>query len=877
MRIRCAAICLFLISFTPLCLAVPEDSGEKEATPSFDTTATAVDQIRVAKGFEVELLYTVPKDKEGSWVNLCTDPRGRLIVSDQTGGLYRITPPAKGAKGETKVEPIPVELGQAQGLLWVGDTLYVMVNGDEQEYASGLYRVTDTSGDDQLDKVELLKEITGYGEHGAHAILLAPDGKWLIIVCGNKVPPIDTVRTRVPPIWDEDALLPRIYGVGFMKGTPAPAGAIYRINFDGTEWERISSGFRNCYDAAFNADGELLTYDADMEWDLGAPWYRPTRVCHVVSGADWGWRVSSAKWPVYYADTLPPVVNIGPGCPTGVTLGYGAKFPAKYQNAMYLCDWTFGKMYAVHLEPQNSTYTGTLEDFVSATPLPLTDVIINPADGAMYFLIGGRGVQSGLYRVTYTGGESTEPADGKLPNANNRELRHSLENLHVGEHADAIEKAWPYLSHSDRFVRYAARTAIEQQPLEKWQQRALDEMDPQASLTALLALVRKIPRSYKPTSDDLDTPPPKFPATDAERHPLQLDVLRAIARFDTKQLTGEQRLELLRLCALTFYRLGPPPEPVRQTIIARLDANYPSDSPEANSMLTELLCYLQAPSAAKKGIALLNAAPTQEGQIDLVRSLRCLEAGWTPELRRAFFEWFNRAGAYKGANNFATFMTELKADAVARLPENERNALAEIIDAPPPQQVTPLSAKPRPLVKEWTKDELASLVTTKLTNRDFDRGRALFAAANCFGCHRFANEGGSVGPDLTSLAGRFSALDILESVVEPNKVISDQYAAVDVLTTDGRVVTGRIVNHGKGRLVINTNMLDPNANENINSAKIDELTISPVSMMPAGLLNTLNEDEVLDLMAFLLSRGNRNDPMFATNPTNLNRTQQRGN
>ena len=123
-----------------------------------------------------------------------------------------------------------------------------------------------------------------------------------------------------------------------------------------------------------------------MEWDIGALWYRPTRVCHAVSGSDWGWRNGSAKWPVYFADTLPPVVNIGLGSPTGITFGYGAKFPAKYQNALFICDWTYGKMYAVSLASlTGASYTGTAEEFMPATPLPLTDAIINPHDGAMYF------------------------------------------------------------------------------------------------------------------------------------------------------------------------------------------------------------------------------------------------------------------------------------------------------------------------------------------------------------------------------------------------------------------------------------------------------------------------------------------------------------
>ena len=306
--------------------------------------------------------------------------------------------------------------------------------------------------------------------------------------------------------------MPRIYGVGFMRGVPAPAGAIYHIDPDGKQWERVTSGFRNPFDIAFNADGELFTYDADMEWDIGAPWYRPTRVCHAVSGGEWGWRNGSAKWPEYLADTLPPVLNIGLGSPTGITFGYGAKFPAKYQNALFMCDWTYGKMYAVFPKPMGASYDATVEEFMTATPLPLTDMIINPHDGAMYFLIGGRKTQSGLYRLTYVGKDSTAPATQHQPNQEQRDLRHKLEALHLGDHPNAVEIAWPHLSNSDRFIRYAARTAIEHRPLESWQDRALAEKDPQASLTALLGLVRMVPRSFKPTGADLDTPLPTYPA-----------------------------------------------------------------------------------------------------------------------------------------------------------------------------------------------------------------------------------------------------------------------------------------------------------------------------------------------------------------------------
>ena len=375
----------------------------QEPTPK-PQTATPADTLKVADGFQVELLYSVPKDQQGSWVSMCTDPKGRLIVCDQYGGLYRVTPPPVGKTGEIKLEKIPAKIGDAQGLLWAFDSLYVVVNSRQKQ--AGLYRVIDSDGDDQLDMVELLRKIDGGGgEHGPHAVIPHPDGKRLTIVCGNQSKPIDVNSSLVPPVYGEDHLLPRMPdGRGFMKGVLAPGGCIYNVTPDGKEWELVSIGFRNEYDAAYNRDGELFTYDADMEWDANTPWYRPTRVCHVIPGSDWGWRNGTGKYPVYYPDTLPPVVNIGPGSPTGVTFGYGAKFPGKYQDAFFICDWSYGKMYAVHMKPDGSTYTGELEEFVTGTPLPLTDLVINPTDGAMYFAIGGRKTQSGLYRVTYVGG-----------------------------------------------------------------------------------------------------------------------------------------------------------------------------------------------------------------------------------------------------------------------------------------------------------------------------------------------------------------------------------------------------------------------------------------------------------------------------------------
>ena len=801
--------------------------------------ATPVDSLHVADGFKVELLYSVPKDQQGSWVAMTVDPKGRLIVSDQYGGLYRVTPSDwNGDPSATLVESLDIQIGQAQGLLYAFDSLYVMVANQGAFQGRGLYRVFDRDGDDQFDDVQLLRSLEGGGEHGPHAIVPAPDGKSLYIVVGNQTKLTPVVRSRVPQVWDEDLLLPRAYGNGFMKGVPAPGGCIYQTDPSGKEWTLHAVGFRNQYDAAFNRHGDLFTFDADMEWDMNTPWYRPTRVCHVVSGAEFGWRNGSGKWPSYYPDSVPAVVDIGPGSPTGITFGYGAKFPSKYQEALFVCDWSYGKLFAVHLAPDGGTYSGEFEEFISGSPLPLTDLVINPVDGALYFAIGGRRTKSGLYRVTYQGADSiaTQPVDHA--HTLERRLRKNMESLHEGKGADAANSAYALLGHKDRSIRYAARVALEHQDPEQWQGRVLNETHRERLVNGAIALARVGDKSN------------------------QAPLLDALNRVSVDGLSSDQLIRLLRAYGLIMMRLGSPTPEQTKALIKRLDPLFPSEDRYLNAELCKLLVYIQAPATAVKGVSLLNSAPSQEEQIDYAISLRHLQSGWTPDLRKTYFTWFNRAKSYRGGASFRKFVDFIQAEALENVPEAERPSLNDLLAraTPPPSPLAAIGA--RRFVKDWRLEELAPLVEHGLENRNFNRGRKLFGEVACFACHRFANEGGSMGPDLTGAAGRFSVRDLLESILNPNLEISDQYAPIVVTTTDGGQVTGRIMNLVGDELMINVNMYDPNEIERVNRAQVESIEPSTVSMMPEGLLNLLNQEEILDLMAFLLSRGDRQHPMF---------------
>src|ERR1043165_161614 len=104
----------------------PKPKRSNPAGPAInENKATPVERIKAAKDFKVELLYSVPSDKQGSWVNLCVDGKNRIIASDQYGGLYRFAPPAAGQTLDPeKIEKIPAEIRAANGLLWFRNALY---------------------------------------------------------------------------------------------------------------------------------------------------------------------------------------------------------------------------------------------------------------------------------------------------------------------------------------------------------------------------------------------------------------------------------------------------------------------------------------------------------------------------------------------------------------------------------------------------------------------------------------------------------------------------------------------------------------------------------------------------------------------------------
>lgn len=820
-------------------------------------------------GFQIERLFSVPKETHGSWVCICPDDKGRIIASDQENkGLYRITPGTPGTKEPTKIEKLKVKMTSAQGMLFAFGSLYVCANGGP---GSGLYRLRDTDGDDQFDEVTKLKEIQGGGEHGPHALRLSPDGKGILVACGNHtLPPKGFQKSRLPSNWGEDHLLPRQWDAnGHAMGILAPGGYIARTDPDGKEWEIISIGYRNQYDFGINPEGDLFVYDADMEWDFGMPWYRPTRVNHATSGSELGWRSGTGKWPSYYPDSLPPMVEIGPGSPVGVEFGTGAKFPAKYQKALFICDWTFGTMYALHLSPKGSSYSATKEEFVSRSPLPLTDVVIGK-DGAMYFSVGGRGTQSELYRITYVGESPTSLVDPKKreEQADQRDLRRRLEQFHVKApvtQAD-LDFILSQLGNKDRFLRYAARVALEHQPAPRWQDEVLKIQGPLAQIQGIIALAHQADRA------------------------LESRVLQSCLSLDFDAMDEMTRLEWLRALQLVFIRMGQPSKEDASLVLNKLDPLFPAKSDFVNRELINLLVYLQSPSIASKAAKLLLAQspPARDGALDelLARNrgyggtisqvmankpdaqkihylfaLRNLKENWSIGDRKAFFTALNEARTKSGGASYQGFLNNIEKDAYENAKDTERLA----IEALGLRKPTKINTLPKPIGpgKAWSLDELATLTRDGLKGRNFENGKKSFSSARCIVCHRFHGEGGATGPDLSQVAGRFSPKDLSESIVDPNKVVSDQYRASVVETNSGKLITGKIVSEAANSLVILTDPEDSTKVVEIKKSDLAEVKASTVSLMPAKLIDSLNQNEVLDLLAYMLSRGDPKSPYFS--------------
>ncbi|MEO2013129.1 MAG: PQQ-dependent sugar dehydrogenase [Fuerstiella sp.] len=806
---------------------------------SGDQTTAAEIRVSAPPGFEVELLRTA-RPEDGSWISMAFDSQGRLTISKEDKGLLRLTLATNG--NPESLETLNDTLLECRGLLYAHGGLYANANNSK-----GLYRLRDSNGDDQLDEVKLLREFPGGVGHGRNDLAIGPDGL-IYSIHGDAVNlPQTNVDDRTSPFRD-----------GRLE-KPQKQGHVMRTDRNGERWELVAAGLRNPYGIDFNEDGELFTYDADAEFDMGAPWYRPTRLDHLVSGADFGWRGLTNQWPPYeldHADNALPTATIGKGSPTAVRFGRGSRFPAPWKDALFILDWAYGRVVACHLYPRGAGYVGRSASFLKGRPLNVTDVDFGP-DGAMYLITGGRKTESSLYRVQWTGEptasqKATLHQDARIAfSSQQRELRRQLERWHSrSDDGDAVDEIWPHLSSPDPVIRHAARVALEHQDIDHWRDRALRETHASTAAVSLLALARgMVATDYSAiitAANNLSTDRISVFDTLCMLHAYSLclaDTTHVPAAVLSRTRTHLKRW-LSKEAVLQFQRIGP------------LGTGH-----GIPAKLGRMVKLLEGTVANADVIQLLRTSTSQENQMRYLFLLHDTRTGWQHDDRVLFFETLDGLERNAiGGDGMPGFLQRIRQAAVNSLSEVERIGLGDLIERHDDKNESTATIE-RPHVRDWSVADIDELLdAAQQHNVDTERASQLFAEAQCGRCHRVHHRGGVTGPDLTSVGNRFSRRDILKSILAPSDVVAEKYRNIQIVTTAGQTIVGRVVSSGDYRsptLRISTDPLAPSKMIEVSKSEIDTHQYSKVSPMPKGLLSTFTAGEIVALLDYLAAASGR--------------------
>ncbi len=384
--------------------AIPEVKVASKPTPKAPVQKIANASLGIDADSDFSVTTVLSSKQAGSVIAMEFNEYGQLLLSKEGGPLLiaDLVPQADASdKAQKQVRVFCNEVNSCQGILPLNGDVFVTGEGPDGQ---ALYRLSDKDGDGQAEIADTLLRFTGeLGGHGPHGVTLGLDGM-LYVVVGNESRLKGAVSRRSPYQFTyQGDMQPRPQeSAGHGENSPAPGGTVIRVGIDGSRPETFAGGIRNAYDLVFDQNGELFIHDSEVETDRETTWYRPTSVYNVTAGSEMGWRSGWSKFASHYLDQSPAVCETGQGHPTGAVLYQHLTFPNKYQNALFLADWSEGKILTVKPKPSGAGYVGQTETFLSGKSLRVSDMAVGP-NGDLYFCNGGSGNSGGVYKVSWNG------------------------------------------------------------------------------------------------------------------------------------------------------------------------------------------------------------------------------------------------------------------------------------------------------------------------------------------------------------------------------------------------------------------------------------------------------------------------------------------
>lgn len=840
-------------------------------------------RLKVPSGFEVAEI--AGPDLANDIYGLHIDADGRIVVAGR--GFVRQIVDSKIA-----IDLVSGIKDGPMGLLWEGETLYVVVDGGLKRYSNVTGRETSKAPPQLIFKIK-----TG-GEHDSHAVRRGPDGK-LDLLCGN----------------NSDVNAKTITSPNSPIKNPV-AGALLRMDDDGSNVEVFADGLRNAYDFDFDLGGAPHTFDSDNERCVGLPWYEHTRFYRIAPGSNFGWLnpqfAQTWRKPPYFPDVAKPLATVGRGSPTGCICYRHTGFPERYRGGFFLADWTFGNIWFVPAGGEPELFLEPLGDSGFAP----TGLAVHPKTGDLYVSIGGRGTRGGVYRISpkelnpnakpipiQSTPMKPFPTLAKPESTDFRSAGVSLIRswqVELGDLVDPKLAGTVWEGYSFRKPVPAATAAKLLPELRAAYPHGSGTMNRELTRTLAAlgdpdpATVAKVVQQLSQTSKPIDDVHHLIvlsrltgARTESDRATIADAIVRLDAKFEQEKIARDRHWPLRLAEAVgSLLKIDP-----------MLEASLLAHSEFGQSAHAWLAKLVDRPKAARRILDRAKREPEFEWSPALVELLGALDEN---DFRPLIPLLIKRGGLNEalislvskskrpddrelfaaGLQSFQPRTLALSANALAAYSTDERElvpalqALRRLGDTPGDTDAKKSlvvllqmrTGQKYATAKEWeawfvaAKPALAKLLASggfdavawkaRAAKIEWDagdegKGRAVFAKANCAACHNGAQ---AIGPSLEGVTKRFGRDDLLTAIVDPNRDVSARYRTTEIQTRDGKTHRGVVIYEAVDGVMLHTGTAETVrvAGDNIESKRTRE-----TSLMPVGLLDSLADRDVADLVAYL--------------------------